>query len=413
LVTTVGELINPVTGTWDEDLITSIFWSVDANRILQIPLAQGREDVVAWHFNRNGYFSVGSAYHTQWLHKFGENNLIQQAGWSGGETVWTKLWKMNVPVKIKIFGWRILHGLLPCRGVLANKHIGEESSCPVCRQGGEDIKHVLFSCERAKEIWRLMGILEEINRLINTNRSGSVLMADIVKTSKNVKHLNQVGLAELILTGGWYIWWERRKLVHGDTVQNPARAALSIATLTTNYQKAENKSSKVRVRWKKPPEDFLCLNVDASYNIERSTGSSGAVIRDARGSFIAAAAKYYEHVFDAHMAEAMALREGLTLAQQVGCSRLLIQSDCAEVVETIKQGGLSATASVPIYDECAQLWQEFVSISIEHCNREANSVADKIARMTMESKLSCNWVNEPPSDILEALVNDVMMFQDQ
>jgi hypothetical protein len=64
LLTTVDELIDPVTGKWDEEMIKSMFWDIDANRILQIPLVQGREDVVAWHYNRKGYFSVGSAYHT-------------------------------------------------------------------------------------------------------------------------------------------------------------------------------------------------------------------------------------------------------------------------------------------------------------------------------------------------------------
>jgi hypothetical protein len=63
LATTVEELINPVTGVWDEELINDMFWSVDANRIMQIPLMQGRDDTVAWHYNRNGLFTVGSAYH--------------------------------------------------------------------------------------------------------------------------------------------------------------------------------------------------------------------------------------------------------------------------------------------------------------------------------------------------------------
>ena len=87
LLTTVDELINPITGTWDEELIKDLFWTVDANRILQIPLVQGREDVVAWHHNRNGYFSVGSAYHIQWLHKFGANRVNQQASGVGDEKV--------------------------------------------------------------------------------------------------------------------------------------------------------------------------------------------------------------------------------------------------------------------------------------------------------------------------------------
>jgi hypothetical protein len=63
LVTKVEELINPVTRLWDEDLQRSLFWSVDVNRILQIPLSLGREDTTAWHFNRNGFFSVRSTYY--------------------------------------------------------------------------------------------------------------------------------------------------------------------------------------------------------------------------------------------------------------------------------------------------------------------------------------------------------------
>ena len=57
LLSKVEDLIDPATGNWDEDLVKDLFWEVDANRILQIPLIQGREDVVASHHTQNGYFS--------------------------------------------------------------------------------------------------------------------------------------------------------------------------------------------------------------------------------------------------------------------------------------------------------------------------------------------------------------------
>jgi len=71
--------------------------------------------------------------------------------------------------------------------------------------------------------------------------------------------------------------------------------------------------------------------------------------------------------------EARALRDGLLLAQQIGCCRVEIQSDCMEVVNTMQDAGFSATAAAAIYDECAQYWKEFVAISISHCNRTCNS----------------------------------------
>lgn len=54
----VDELINPVHSTWDVDLVRSIFWPMDAYRILQILITSGTEDFVAWHYNKNGLFSV-------------------------------------------------------------------------------------------------------------------------------------------------------------------------------------------------------------------------------------------------------------------------------------------------------------------------------------------------------------------
>ena len=198
-------------------------------------------------------------------------------------------------------------------------------------------------------IWRILGISEEIQKVMIADRSGSGVAAEIIKSSKQLGHLDKVGFAELFLTGSWYIWWERRRFVHEGTVQNPTRSALSIASLAIKYLRVTKKSAKVQSGWKKPPEDFVLLNVDASFNHTRSSGSTGAVLRDSAGSFVAAAVNCFEHVLDAPMAEAMALREGMALAQMIGCSKLVIHSDCQEVVQTMQQGGLSTMASAPIF----------------------------------------------------------------
>ena len=52
------------------------------------------------------------------------------------------------------------------------------------------------------------------------------------------------------------------------------------------------------------------------------------------------------------MAEAFALIDGLLLAQQIGSNRVQIQADCIEVVDTMLDGGFSATASAAIYEDC-------------------------------------------------------------
>ena len=59
----MSDLISPLTGTWDEELIADVFWPEEAKHILSIPLKPGYEDSVAWHFDHRGVFSVKSGYH--------------------------------------------------------------------------------------------------------------------------------------------------------------------------------------------------------------------------------------------------------------------------------------------------------------------------------------------------------------
>jgi len=46
--------------------------------------------------------------------------------------------------------------------------------------GAEDIKHALFSCNRAREVWGALGIWDVIEKLLSIDRSGSVLIQEII-----------------------------------------------------------------------------------------------------------------------------------------------------------------------------------------------------------------------------------------
>jgi hypothetical protein len=79
-------------------------------------------------------------------------------------------------------------------------------------------------------------------------------------------------------------------------------------------------------------------------------------------------------VLDAPMAEAYALKEGLNLLNQIGCN------DCQEVVDTMMDGGFTASAAAPIFEDCYNIWKDLPMATIERCDREANQVAHELAR---------------------------------
>jgi ribonuclease HI len=121
----------------------------------------------------------------------------------------------------------------------------------------------------------------------------------------------------------------------------------------------------------------------------------GTAIRECTWGFLAASHSFVPHLVDAPMAEVYALKEGLMLAQHIGGNRLIIQSDCMEVVMIMQDGGFTTNSAATIYDECNIIWSGFQDIQIEHCNMEANQAAHNLARRVMQVKQNCMWDDDP------------------
>jgi hypothetical protein len=129
-------------------------------------------------------FCLKSAYHCQWKSKYDPRIHTLQATGESRSQAWKHLWKLDLPGKIKIFGWRALHGFIPCMAVLANRHISNIGRCPVCKNGAEDIKHVIFTFDRAKAMWSSLGVWEKILEVIGTDRSGLAIIEEVLRRGR-------------------------------------------------------------------------------------------------------------------------------------------------------------------------------------------------------------------------------------
>ena len=67
-------------------------------------------------------------------------------------------------------------------------------------------------------------------------------------------------------------------------------------------------------------------------------------------------------VFDALSAEILALKNGLMLAQMVGCNKLISCSDNSSVIEAMEDGGYSNGTAATTLDDCYHLATEFPKI---------------------------------------------------
>ena len=161
------------------------------------------------------------------------------------------------------------------------------------------------------------------------------------------------------------------------------------------------------LRWCKPEPRQVKLNVDASFLADICAGSAGAVLRDYHGNFIAGSCVFLPHVSTAEMAEALAMREGLSLANSVGCSAIIAEYDSMETIEACSGDEIWWNDSAAIFADCIDLVSAIGVVTFKHCPREANQVAHELARTSFCNNSTCRWLDDPPSFILGKLINDV------
>jgi ribonuclease HI len=405
----VDELINPVDGAWDEDLIRQVFWEVDSERILRIPLSDNLgDDFIAWHKTKSFNFSVRSAYYSEWEHQFGSRTRrLDGLGQLSDNPVWEKLWKMQVPSKVKKIIWRALHGVVPGKAILADRHIKVSPQCPVCKAGAENIKHMLFTCNRAEEVWKAMGLLDYIKQTSLGERSGSSILEDLIRDYQNkTQVLGLLNMVESIAVTCWYIWWQRRELVNGKSVTSPTSTGFAIAALTANFVLASSVKTTVKeTRWKKPGIGFYKLNTDASYH-DNGEGSVGMVLRNDRGEALAGYGCPISNVISAAAAEAQTVQQGLLFLEKLGVENVVLESDSLEIIQACRSETEVRSPYSAILADCFMHAQDFKSLSFDHCPREANMVAHHIAQVAYEGNSSFAWDGDPPDFIRSLVLND-------
>ncbi|KAL4625504.1 hypothetical protein ACB092_05G031200 [Castanea dentata] len=169
----VSELINWTTFQWNHDLIDSIFHRFDAEAIYRIPLSRRCvPDVLVWLHNKNGQYLVKSGFHTTRLllketNRVGEGSVLMSSS-----KVWAKIWKLQIPNKIK-------------------------------------------ECGVAQDVWAGC-----------SHRSLQKSTTDQGNVMQLFEHLIQqlsVDAIEIFLVQSWLIWNQRNMVPHGAKLQEPGR----------------------------------------------------------------------------------------------------------------------------------------------------------------------------------------------
>ena len=133
----VAQLIDATVASWREEVLRQVSSPVDAETILWIPICTRQvEDFWAWAEDPRGHFSVRTTYKMIFSIRTGREAWLEETEGSsnreGEMSAWSKLWKMNVPSKLKVFAWRLAQHSLPTGDVLQHRNMATTHVCTIC-----------------------------------------------------------------------------------------------------------------------------------------------------------------------------------------------------------------------------------------------------------------------------------------
>ncbi|KAL5758729.1 hypothetical protein ACOSP7_021340 [Xanthoceras sorbifolium] len=387
----VGGLILEA-GRWDKELVQRCFDPEEANLILGIPLSLNpRPDSYCWNFDRNGFFSVKSAYRLALI--------LQGSGVAsssnGPHFLWKFLWNLNLPSKIKILSWKACKEIIPTRALLAKRGIINNGNCLLCDDGWESVEHVFWDCGWVKSVWVDCPLQVELSKIRFADFFDRVAFLASTRSKEEVR---------VFLVAVWLLWTRRNLFVHEsvclstDSVWSKAVAYVQDFDVACAQKAPPSVSSGSGLQcWVPPPPDVFKLNVDAAFDKLNSKIGLGMVVRNAGGDVVLAAALSFKGGTSVVVGEAQAVLEGILLAGNRGFRPLLVESDCLNVVNLCNSNitVLCEIGNVVTDIKLALGWFEVLSIGF--VPRVSNSVGHGIARWALGFNCSTIWSCNFPS----------------
>ncbi|XP_057246865.1 uncharacterized protein LOC130589575 [Beta vulgaris subsp. vulgaris] len=249
--------------------------------------------------------------------------------------VWKVIWSATVLPRVKLFAWRACLDALPTKVGLHRRVPAISALCGVCGVAEDSALHSLAFCPLAQGIWASSEIRQCVPR-------GCLSVAEWFAYCFK---LMDDGEMCLFLTTCWAVWGARCKMsIEGEMSppnQTAAYAAKTCAEAREAIDVVKTAGKSVgavtsQVKWQAPSDGWLKINVDAG---QAGGGLSGlgVVCRDMEGSILSCAAVQMRANWEAPIAEARAVLEGVVMAKSLGLQKVIIESDCQRVVQALQK----------------------------------------------------------------------------
>jgi hypothetical protein len=130
------------------------------------------------------------------------------------------------------------------------------------------------------------------------------------------------------------------------------------------------------------------------------------VIRDEVGQVISSAWSLIPNCANAETAEAIACWEGIKHSISVRNTKLIVESDCANLIAKLGKPEDDMSHTLSIISNIQRLWSVFEDIKFTKIRREDSRVAHELARYSRVQRCNGVLLGSAPSCALELILNE-------
>ena len=137
-----------------------------------------------------------------------EQTRIEHSTTNTEGSIWRKLWKLNVPLKVRMFLWCACANVLPTKENLNRRRIQVDPRCDIYCQQLKLVGHLLWECLQAQNVWALCqgGLQKRQNNICDFFLLFRTLLDRLSKTD-----------LERWAVTSWAIWNARNKFYFEKT----------------------------------------------------------------------------------------------------------------------------------------------------------------------------------------------------
>ncbi|CAM8991132.1 unnamed protein product [Rhodiola kirilowii] len=353
---------------------------------------QNRRKLV-WELEKHGTFTTKSAY--LGLREDQLRTLRARRGEpsdsSNITSFWSKLWRLKLQGKMKIFIWRLFYDFLPTTANLLKKGCEVDLHCKVCGFSPATSMHLFTECWWARAFWEKLNIKKEFHSLNMRYTSDWIWWC-----------VNTLETRELIsfCYGARTIWYNRNLLLHDERGLSVDEASLSVRALANSFSCPTHRFTISDLEgssvWTAPKKPYVKFNCDGVWNERTKIAGISGICRDDVGIIVGLMAEFVEELGTVLETEGLALLKSMHWALRQNLSHCIFETDCTKLflLVTLRGHRLGIIPGWAREITDILLSREFWRLIL--VRREANCLADKLARLARDNKWSWSSVVSLP-----------------